>query len=270
MAIILRSALYNVVFYVNLIVLLIIALPTFLMPERGILTMAKTWGWTSNWWLRLIVGTRIEIRGLEKLPPGGFLIASKHQSMWETFTLVGLFDLPTFILKRELMWIPIFGWFTIKAGMIPINRGARSKTIPEMLNRAREAIRIPRQIVIFPEGTRRSPGAPPAYKHGVARIYASADAPCVPVALNSGLFWPRRSFMRYPGTIVLEILDPIPAGLPPEEFFTRLQDTIETATARLVVEGMREREAMGLPYRPADAKTAVDDKDVSVGSDASP
>lgn len=249
MAIILRSALFNALFYLNLVVLLLIALPTFLMPERGIITMAKVWGRTSNWLLRTIVGTRIELRGLEKLPQGGFLVASKHQSMWETFTLVTLLDLPTFILKRELMWIPIFGWFTVKGGMIPIDRGARSQTIPAMMRRAREAIRAPRQIVIFPEGTRRPPGAPPAYKYGVARIYERVEAPCVPVALNSGLFWPRRSFMRYPGTIVLEVLDPIPAGLDPDEFFARLQDAIEPATARLVEQGRRERAALGVPVQ---------------------
>ncbi|MEA2935703.1 MAG: 1-acyl-sn-glycerol-3-phosphate acyltransferase [Variibacter sp.] len=247
----LRSALFNALFFLNLILLLIISLPTFFMPQRGILTMAKVWGWTSNWLLRVIVGTKVEIRGLEKLPKGGYLVAAKHQSIWETFTLVTLFDLPTFILKRELMWIPVFGWLTLKAGMIPIDRGARSQTIPAMLRRAREAIRMARQMIIFPEGTRRAADAPPAYKYGAARIYQRAEAPCVPVAVNSGLFWPRRGFRKYPGTIVLEILDPIPPGLPPDEFFARMQEAIETATARLLADGMRERAALGIPVNGA-------------------
>lgn len=238
----LRSLLYNILFYITLIVLLIAALPTFLMPRRGILFMAKTWGRVSVWLLRVICGTKVEWRGLEKLPPGGYLVAAKHQSIWETFALIGHFDEPTFIIKRELQWIPVWGWFTIKGGMIPIDRGAGAQALPKMAEDARRAIAENRQIVIFPEGTRRPPGAEPAYKYGVARLYAETGATCVPIALNSGLFWQRRSFLRYPGTIIVEVLDPIPPGLDSREFFARLQSDIETATARLIAEGRRELE----------------------------
>ncbi|MBN8919954.1 MAG: 1-acyl-sn-glycerol-3-phosphate acyltransferase [Rhizobiales bacterium] len=206
------------------------------MPHRAILAMAKTWGRTSVWLLRVVCGTKVEWRGLENIPAGGTLVAAKHQSTWETFALLPRFDEPTFILKRELQWIPLFGWFTIKGRMIPIDRGARAVTIPAMIRRAKEVLAQNRQIVIFPEGTRRAAGAEPAYKYGIARLYSGTGAPCVPIALNSGLFWPRRKFLRYPGTIVVEVLDPIPPGLPEREFFTRLQDTIETATARLIAE----------------------------------
>lgn len=232
-----RSLVFNVLFYLNLLVLLIAALPTLLMPRRAILTMAKVWGLTSLWLLRIVCGMKVEYRGLEKISAGGCIVAAKHQSTWETFALVPWFDEPTFLVKRELMWIPLFGWYMWKGGMVPIDRGARAQTIPAMMERARAAMREGRQIIIFPEGTRRAPGAEPAYKFGVARLYAETGAPCLPIALNSGLFWPRRKFLRYPGTVVVEILDPIPPGLDTQEFFAKLQGSIEQATARLVVEG---------------------------------
>ncbi|MCC7347293.1 MAG: 1-acyl-sn-glycerol-3-phosphate acyltransferase [Variibacter sp.] len=247
----LRSLIYNVLFYVNLTVLLIIALPTFLMPRSGILFMAKTWGRTSIWLLRIVCGTKVEWRGLEKLPRGGYLVASKHQSIWEAFALVQLFADPTFIIKRELEWIPLWGWLAIKARMIPIDRSAGGQTIPRLMEHARRALDENRQIVIFPEGTRRAPDAEPAYKIGIARMYVEANAPCVPIALNSGLFWPRRKFLRYPGTIIVEILDPIPPGLALRDFFERLQADVEGATARLVAEGRAEPE-----YRAAIASEA--------------
>jgi len=254
----LRSALFNVLFYANLIILLILALPTFLFPSRhGILFMATTWGRTSLWLLRVICGIRYEIRGREKLPPGGMLVAAKHQSTWETFALLPLFPDFSFIIKRELMWIPVFGWFTVKAEMVPIDRSAGAQTMSKMLAHARRALRDGRQIVIFPEGTRRAAGAEPAYKFGIARLYGELDTPCVPIALNSGLYWPRRKFLRYPGTIRVEILDPIPPGLAPKEFLDRLQETMENATARLVEEGRREMADNGLAS-PADPASLSD------------
>jgi 1-acyl-sn-glycerol-3-phosphate acyltransferase len=241
---VLRSVVFNVVFYVNLIVLLIIAIPTVLMPRRGIIFMAQTWGRTSNFWLRVICGTKIEYRGLEKIPPGALILAAKHQSVWETFTLVAMLDEPTYVLKRELKWIPFFGWYLSKAGMIGVNRGARGVALTSMAAGARVALAEGRQIIIFPEGTRRAPHAEPAYKYGVVHLYTETGVPCVPVALNSGLFWPRRKFLRYPGTIRLEVLDPIPPGLSKEAFAARLKNDIETATARLVAQG--EQELAGL------------------------
>jgi 1-acyl-sn-glycerol-3-phosphate acyltransferase len=236
--IILRSLVFNVLFYVNLTVLLIAAVPTLLLPHRAILFMAKTWGRTSLVLLRLVCGIRVEWRGLDKLPRGvGVLVAAKHQSTWETFALVPLFDEPAFIVKRELLWAPLFGWFMMKGGMIAIDRGAGTKPVRAMIARVREALRAGREIVIFPEGTRRAAGAEPAYKPGIAQLYAGADVPCVPIALNSGLFWPRRSFLRYPGTVVVEVLDAIPPGLDRKTFMARLEADIEGATARLVAEG---------------------------------
>lgn len=236
--IIIRSVVFNLLFYLNLFVLLALALPTLVMPYRAILWMAKVWGWSSLNLLRWICNLKVEFRGLESVPlDRPLIVAAKHQSIWETFVLVSLFDDPTFIIKRELMWIPFFGWYTWKGRMIAVNRGARSQALTEMSARARDEIRKGRQLIIFPEGTRRPPGAEPRYKFGVAHLYATIGAPCIPVALNSGLFWPRRSFLRWPGTVLVEFLDPIAPGLEKEVFLERLQNTIETATARLVAEG---------------------------------
>ena len=235
---ILRSVAFNVLFYLNLVLHILVAIPTFVLPRRVFMAIAKSWGHTSNWLLRVVSGVRVEYRGLEKIPPGALLVASKHQSFWEAFTLLTLFDDPAFIVKRELMWIPFFGWLLWKADQVPVDRKAKGGAMAGMIESARKALGAGRQIVIFPEGTRTAPGAPPAYKGGLASLYAATNVPCVPVALNSGLFWPRRKFLRYPGTIVLEVLDPIPAGLDRETFAARVQQEIETAMARLNAAGL--------------------------------
>jgi 1-acyl-sn-glycerol-3-phosphate acyltransferase len=243
--VIVRSILYNLAFYLNLGVLLLGALLTLLMPRRAVLRMATLWGRISVWLLRVICGTKVEYRGLEKLPKGPLIIAAKHQSTWETFALLWLFEDFTFIVKRELMWIPIFGWLMVKGGMVPVDRGGGSRALAAMTANAKEKIQGGRQLIIFPEGTRRPAGAEPRYKFGVAHLYAELGVPCVPVALNSGLFWPRRRFLRYPGTIVVEFLDPIPPGLDKNTFAARLQNDIETATTRLIEEGRAELKRLG-------------------------
>lgn len=235
-----RSIVFNIAFYLNTAMWLVIALPTFLMPYWGIVGIARIWGKVNLWLLRVIVNVKVEIRGRDKISPGPLLVASKHQSAWETFALVTLFPNPVFILKRELQWIPIFGWFTIKGRMVPVDRGGGAAALRAMTERARYELTQNRQLIIFPEGTRRPAGAEPRYKFGVKHLYAGAGVPCLPIALNSGLFWPRRTLRRYPGTVIVEILDVIPAGLSQDEFFTRLQDQIETATAKLIEEGRRE------------------------------
>jgi 1-acyl-sn-glycerol-3-phosphate acyltransferase len=236
-------------FYLNLVLLLVVALITLVLPRRAVLGMATLWGRISVWLLRVICGTTVELRGVEKLPKGPLIVAAKHQSTWETFALLWLFEDFTFIVKRELMWIPIFGWCMWKGGMIPVDRGAGTAALDAMTARAREEIRGGRQLIIFPEGTRRAPGAEPRYKFGVAHRYSQVGVPCVPVALNSGLFWPRRAFRRLPGTIVVEFLDPIMPGLDKDAFINRLRTDIETATARLVAEGKSELERNGMPVR---------------------
>jgi len=233
----LRSFAFNVLFYLNLIVWLIAIIPVFAMPRWGIIRAARAWARLSLWLLKVVAGTRVEFRGLERIPPGGILVAAKHQSLWETFALLAIVDDPAFVLKRELMWIPFFGWYAWKARSVPIDRSAGSQALALMNARAREEVRRGRQIMIFPEGTRRAPGAPTAYKYGVAHLYSNLGVPCVPIALNSGLYWPRRQFIRRPGTVVVEILEPIAPGLPRDVFFAQVQARIEEASDRLLQEG---------------------------------
>jgi 1-acyl-sn-glycerol-3-phosphate acyltransferase len=240
---ILRSLIFNLAFYLNTCFWLIAGLPTFFMPYQAILEIAKAWGRVNLWLLRVIAGVKYEIRGREKIPPGAVIVASKHQSAWETFALLHLFRSPTFIMKRELQWIPIFGWFTIKGRMVSIDRGAGAQALKNMTERARVELSRGRQLIIFPEGTRRSVDAEPRYKYGVAHLYAEVGVPVLPVALNSGLFWPRRTFMRHPGTVVVDILDPIRPGKDQDEFFEELQQKLEVATQRLIQEGR----AAGVP-----------------------
>jgi 1-acyl-sn-glycerol-3-phosphate acyltransferase len=244
--ILLRSIVFNIAFYLNVLVWLAIALPTFLMPYRAIVAVAKAWGRSNLLLLRVICGLKADFRGIEKIPRGAALVAAKHQSAWETFALLWLFDNPTFILKRELQWLPFFGWFTIKGRMIPVDRGARSEGLKAMAARVLKELAAGRQIVIFPEGTRRPAGAEPQYKYGIVRLYTEGNVPCVPIALNSGLFWKRRSIIRVPGTVLVEVLDPIPSGLDSDAFMARLQNDIETATARLIDEGRHDLAGRGL------------------------
>ena len=230
-----RSLIFNALFYLNTLFWLLVGLPTFFMPYRATIWVAQAWGRVNLVLLR-VAGIDYEVRGREKIPPGALIVASKHQSAWETFALLPQFDNPLFILKRELQWIPVFGWLLIKGRMVPVNRGAGSQALIEMTERARIELSRGRQLIIFPEGTRRPVGAEPRYKFGVAHLYSAEGVPCLPVALNSGVFWPRRTLRRKPGKVIVEILDPIPPGLDKDTFFKRLQDEIETATARLIAE----------------------------------
>jgi 1-acyl-sn-glycerol-3-phosphate acyltransferase len=248
-SIFLRSLIYNVLFYLLLAFWVIVGIPTFLMPRSGILSVARYWARSSIWLLRVICNIKVEYRGLEKIPKGPLIVASKHQSMWETFALLQFFDQPLFILKRELKWIPFFGWYLIKSNMIGVDRSAGGRSLLKMARRAGEEVRRGRQLIIFPEGTRTPVGAPAHYKTGVAQVYVDCGVACVPVALNSGLFWPRRTFMRYPGTLVVEFLDVLPPGLSRREFITRISNVIEDATSRLVEAARREQEQLfgGVP-----------------------
>lgn len=248
---VLRSLVFNVLYYANLIVWMIAVLPTLAMPRAAFRDVAKAWARSSLWLLRVVVGTRVSWRGLDKIPPGGLVVASKHQSVWETFALLTIFDDPAYVLKRELMWIPVFGWYAWKHQSVPVERKGRSAALSDLAARTDEALADGRQIILFPEGTRRIPGAEPAYRFGIVHLYDRLGIPVVPIALNSGLYWPRRRFLRRPGTIVVEVLDPIPPGKPKEVFFAELQETIEAASNRLSREGRGEL-ARNDPSRAAD------------------
>lgn len=232
----LRSALFQVLFYGVTLIYMIVLSPVMLLPQRWGWWILPFWMKTNLLLMRWIVGLKVEFRGRENILPGGCIVAMKHQSAWETVALAQYFRRPTFILKRELQWIPIFGWYTSKFGQIPINRGKRSEALAAMMVAAKKAIEAGRQIMIFPEGTRRPVGAEPKYKYGVAHLYKELQCPVVPVALNAGAYWPRASFYVHPGTVIVEFLPAIPPGLSMGEFHAKVAQTIEDASNRLVDE----------------------------------
>ena len=236
-----RSALFNIAVYLNFLVQALVFSPVLLLPERYFWPIGRFWVRSTLWLHRVICGVDEEFRGRENIPTGGFIVASKHQSAWETLAFVELLERPSFILKRELLWVPLFGWYLKKAGMIPVARGKRSVALEAMTKHARRAIAEGRQIIIFPEGTRRPPLAPPDYRYGVTRLYAELGVGCLPVTLNSGLFWPRRAFAHRAGRIVLECQPPIPPGRDPQRFADELKAVLEPATARLVAEALAAR-----------------------------
>jgi len=232
----LRSSIFQILFYTVTLALMVIGSPVLLLPRRWGWWIVPFWAKVNLFLLRLIVGLKVEVRGKENIPKGGYIVASKHQSSWETFALIPHFPSVTFILKRELRWIPIFGWYTAKYRQIPINRGKRAAALAAMVEAAKQAIADKRQILIFPEGTRRPAGAEPQFKFGIAHLYRDLDCPVLPVALNAGLYWPRASWVIYPGTVIVEFLPPIAPGLGVRAFHDTLVDTIETATGRLCEE----------------------------------
>lgn len=231
-----RSLLFNLLFYVTTTLFVVIGSPLLFAPRAWAMIGLRTHARFELFLLEQIVGLKLEVRGTEKLPKGACLIAAKHQSAWETFGLIPIFRDPALLMKRELFFIPFHGWFSHKFEMIPVDRDKGPAALRRMLKEAKTRIEDGREIIIFPEGTRRPPGAPPDYKTGIVLLYDALDVPCVPVALNSGLFWPRRSLTRRPGTVIVEILDPIPPGLPRAEFLERLKAAIETASNRLLAE----------------------------------
>ncbi|MGI9421731.1 MAG: lysophospholipid acyltransferase family protein [Hyphomicrobiaceae bacterium] len=243
----LRSQLFNILFYINTALFLVFGSWLLLAPRSWAMQGLRAHAATSMLLMRLICGTKVVVRGREHLPDRPFLIAAKHQSAWDTFALIPIFHDPALVMKAELMKIPLYGWFSTKFGMIPIRRETGPSALREMLREAQSRRDDGREILVFPEGTRRLPGAPADYKPGVLMLYDRLNIACVPVALNSGLFWPRNSLLRYPGTIIVEILPPIPPELPRKDFARRLQETVETATERLVDAERARRSAVQDP-----------------------
>jgi 1-acyl-sn-glycerol-3-phosphate acyltransferase len=233
-----RSVIFNFLFYLNLIVLMIVGLPTMFGGRRAVMALARLWGAISVWLLERICGLRLEYRGLENIPAGGVIIAAKHQSFLETFALLKYAPDFAIILKRQLTYIPIFGLYLVVSKQIAIDRGRGRQALQQIAAEAKPVLAAGRQVMIYPEGTRRPPGAPPRYKHGVAALYAMTGAQCLPVAVNTGLFWRRRSFRRRPGVAVIEYLPPIAPALDRAVFADQLQNAIETACARLNAEAI--------------------------------
>ncbi|RYG33173.1 MAG: 1-acyl-sn-glycerol-3-phosphate acyltransferase [Burkholderiales bacterium] len=231
-----RSALYAFWFYLTMVLFGLICLPVSLFSRGAAMSAIRMWAGAQRLGLRFICGIRTEFRGMEHLPKGAGLIAMKHQSTYDTIAPFLFIHNPGYILKRELLKLPIFGTYASRVG-IPIDRAGGAKTMKLMLAAARKGAEAGQQIVIFPEGTRQLPDTPTDVKPGVIFMYKELDIPCVPVALNTGLCWQGSGFIRKPGHIVFEVLKPIEPGLKRAEFTQRLKDALDPATARLVVEG---------------------------------
>jgi 1-acyl-sn-glycerol-3-phosphate acyltransferase len=220
--------------YGLLLVMGLLWLPA-LLARRGItLFGVRLWTRLVLGGLRLLCGVRIEVRGLHHLAGGPALIAAKHQSMLDTVAPWRFLPDPCFVLKQQLLSLPVYGWYARKADMVAVDREAHAKALRQLVTDARAQLAQRRQLIIYPEGTRQDPGAPPDYKPGVAALYRDLEIPCVPMATNSGLHWPPHGLGFRPGVVVFEFLEPIPAGLKRAAFMQQLQQRIETASTALL------------------------------------
>lgn len=232
----LRSAMFNVAFFIFTVVASLACLPLVpLLDRAGRLALLAWWAERVLGLLRVTVGIHVRVTGREHLPlDGPALIASKHQSAFDTLIWLALLPRPAYVLKRTLLWIPLYGWYARAAGMIGIDRSAGPSAIRHLMRASEAALAEGRQIVIFPEGTRTAPGERRPYQPGIAAIYARSGLPVIPVATDSGLCWGRRAFHKHPGTITVAVLPPIPPGLPREAMLERLETAIEAETDRLL------------------------------------
>ena len=236
--VVLRSLVFQGLVIASL-VLLLPAVVLMVLPRAVTRTAARI---VVRFWLallRLTVGLAYEVRGREHLPDGPCLIAAKHQSAFETLALQVILKDPAFVLKRELTLIPVAGWGMWRLGHIAIDRSAGASALMSLIRQAKQRVADGRQVVIFPEGTRSTPLSAPTYRPGVAALYRALQVPCVPVALNSGVFWPRNSAWKFPGRIIIEFLPAIPAGLASGPFMERLEQQVEERTEALIVEADR-------------------------------
>jgi 1-acyl-sn-glycerol-3-phosphate acyltransferase len=235
-----RGLAFNIAFFGWTAIIGTIGLPFLLAPRGATMEFGRFWARSVLFLLRIIVGLDHEIRGLDRVPRGACIIAMKHQSTWDTLILPTVLGDPACVLKRELLFVPFYGWYAARAGSIAIDRRGGSGALRRMVAVARQVAAQGRSIVIFPEGTRVAPGVRLPYQPGVAALYQALALPLVPAAVNSGCFWGRRSFLKRPGKIVLEFLDPIPPGQPRRRVMAELEQRVETAAAAL----LREAEAL--------------------------
>ncbi len=231
-----RSLLFNLCFIAWTAIASLLALPVAFVINRPrwLHILGRLWVRVTFALLKVLCRIDYQVHGLENLPAGPCMIAAKHQSAWDTMIFSLLLERPSFVFKQELTRIPLFGWALTRAEMVPVDRAGGTKALKSMVATARRRLQAGCSIVIFPEGTRMAPGQQRPYHPGVAALYRELGVPVVPVALNSGLFWGRRSFLKRPGRIRLELLKPIPPGSPRREFMARLEQEIEGASRRLI------------------------------------
>jgi 1-acyl-sn-glycerol-3-phosphate acyltransferase len=230
---VLRSVLFNLLYGLWTAGMHIICLPLLFASRGAVQAAGGIWIDGTLWLLKHVAGIGYRVTGTENLPATPAIYASKHQSAWETLFLSRYLNFPAFVLKKELLSIPLFGWFIKRAGMIAVDRKAGASALRGMARQATETLESGRSILIFPEGTRVAPGQTKPYQPGVAALYTQQKVPVVPIALNSGLFWGRQAFIKKPGTIEVQILPPIPPGLDRKAFMRDLESRIEPAAAAL-------------------------------------
>jgi 1-acyl-sn-glycerol-3-phosphate acyltransferase len=233
----LRSLLFNIAFFVVSAGIALCALPLLAMPRGAHNAAMRAWARIVVALLRVIVGVRLELRGMEHIPPGACVIAAKHQSAFDTAVWLALLPAAAYVLKQELLSIPLYGWHARKARMIPVDRAGGGAALRRMLRAASAALAEGRQVVIFPEGTRTAPGQRVPYQPGVVAIAGAASVPVIPVATDSGRVWGRRAFIKRPGVIRISVLPPLPPRLPRARLLSALEQAIETETDRLLAEG---------------------------------
>ena len=231
-----RSLLFVLTFYVWSTLCGLAMAPLLFAPRSWMLKSMAVWGTGVIALLRAICAIRVEFRGLEHLPAGKALVAAKHQCMFDTMGPLTVFPDACYVMKKELLRIPFYGWYCIKAGMVEIDRQGGSSALRKLIVDTRVRLRTARQLVIFPEGTRTPPGTRAVYQPGVAGLYRDLGLPCTPMATNSGAHWPPHGLLRRPGVIVYEFLEPIPPGLHRGAFMRELERRIEAASARLLSE----------------------------------
>jgi len=252
-----RGLAFNFAFFAWTAIAGTIGLPFLIAPRAVTMQFGQFWARSILFLLRVIVGLDHEIRGLDRIPRSACIIAMKHQSAWDALIPLVVFKDPAAIVKRELLLMPFYGWYAARAGSIGIDRKAGAKALRRMIAAARPVAAEERPIVIFPEGTRVAPGARLPYQPGVAALYQALATPLVPAAVNSGLFWGRRSFVKYPGRIVLEFLEPIPPGWPRRKVMAELEQRIETATSALLREAGDLNKATALATTRAQGSTSA-------------
>ena len=240
-----RAVAFNVAFVAWTAIAGIFGLPFLAAPRRTAMRFGQFWSQGVVLLLRVIVGLDYRIVGLDYIPAGGCIVAMKHQSAWDAIMMPVVLDDPAPVVKRELLLVPVYGWYAARAGSIGIDRKAGAAAVRRMLAAARLAAFERRPIVIFPQGTRVAPGAAAPYQPGVYALYHALSLPLVPAAVNSGLFWGRRSFVKRPGQITLEFLEPIPPGWPRRRLMEELELRIETATVALETEAARGQRQIG-------------------------
>jgi len=231
---IIRSFLFNTAFWLWIFILGMTGLPFCIVHRPFAFTVSRIWARGTLWLLRMLCGITHEVRGMEYIPKSPSLIASKHQSAWDTVIFWTLLKQPSYVLKRELIFFPVFGWYLIMLKSISIDRKSGASAMKRMLREAHARMEENADIIIFPEGTRIAPGTNGTYHPGVAALYQHLNLPVTPVALNSGLFWGKNAFRKKPGRITIEFLPPIPPGMKSREFLPLLKERIETASAALL------------------------------------